>query len=250
MKARYLKRATLEELRQAVPDSLGVYRSGSFSHLEADPSKYFQVNFHVDEPKIVAFEVPDQQGQLFEEYNCLTCYEALPDLSPYEARDERLWTYLTHTSLLEYTRKRWPIPDDDAAAISHVRQHFFGKDKRAIERDNAASRLWWMAFLCQRVPQLSTTEALQVLLYRSDVRANIIERPTASQSIVVFSAILKKLHASYIGQKKLFERAIFRPFMIRINSIGGVKLLDCMSEEQMRELIDRVVDSEMGLAAI
>ena len=73
---------------------------------------------------------------------------------------------------------------------------------------------------------------------------------SSAQSIVVFSAVLKKLHTSYIGQKKLFERAIFRPFMIRTNSIGGVKLLDCMSEEQMRELIDRVVDTEMGLAAI
>jgi hypothetical protein len=152
--------------------------------------------------------------------------------------------------LLDYTRKRWPIPDDDEAAVSHIRKHFFGKDKRAIERDNAVSRLWWMAFLCQRVPQLSMTEALQVLLYRSDVRANIIERPTASQSIVVFSAVLKKLHASYQGQKKLFERAVFRPFMMRINSVGGVKLLDCMSEQQMTELIDRVVDTDLGLTAI
>jgi hypothetical protein len=152
--------------------------------------------------------------------------------------------------LLDYSRKRWPIPDDNEAAVSHIRQHFFGKDRRAIERDNAASRLWWMAFLCQRVRELPMQEALQVLLHRSDVRANIIERPTASQSIVVFSAIIKKLHASYTGQKSLFERAVFRPFMIRINSIGGVKLLDCMSEEQMTELINRVVASDLGLTSI
>jgi len=150
MKARYLKRATLEELREAVPDSLSVYRTGSFHYLEADSSKHFQVNFDADEAKIALFKTPDHQGELFEEHNCLTCYEALPGLTPYEARDERLWAYLTHTSLLDYTRKRWPIPDDDEAAVNQIRQHFFGKDKRAIERDNGASRLWWMAFLCQR----------------------------------------------------------------------------------------------------
>ncbi len=107
-----------------------------------------------------------------------------------------------------------------------------------------------MAFLCQRIPGLSMQAALQVLLHRSDVRANIIERPTASQSIVVFSGIIKKLHASYTGQKKLFERAVFRPFMVRINSIGGVKLLDCMSEQQITELIGRVVETDLGLAVI
>lgn len=250
MKARYFKRATLEELREDVPNSVSIYRTGSFSYLEADSSKFFEANVDVDEAKLAVFQTPDQQGQLFEEHNCLTCYQALAGLTPYEARDERLWAYLTHTWLLDYTRKRWPIPDDDEAAVSHIRQHFFGKDKRAIERDNAVSRLWWMAFLCQRVPQLSMSEALQVLLYRSDVRANIIERPTASQSIIVFSAIIKKLHASYSGQKKLFDRAVFRPFMVRINSIGGIKLLDCMSEQQMTELIDRVVETDLELVAI
>jgi hypothetical protein len=235
MKARYLRRATLEELRDAVPDHIEVYRSGSFPYLDTDFTKFFEVGFDVDEVRIDSFR---------------PCYEALPGLTPYGARDERLWAYLTHTRLLEYARRRWPIPMEDAVGVTHIRQHFFAKDKRAIERDNAASRLWWMAYLCQRIPQLSLPDALRVLLYRSDVRANIIERPTASQSIGVFSAVMKRLHASYIGEKKLFERSVFRPFMIRINSIGGIKLLDCMSETQIAELIDYVVEADLGLASI
>ena len=249
MKARYLRRATLEELRAAVPEHIEIYRSGSFPYLEADFTKFFEVDFDVDQGRIETLRATDG-GEYFEEQNCAACYEALQGLTPYEARDERLWAYLTHTLLLEYARRRWPIPVDDGAAVNHIRQHFFAKDKRAVERDNAASRLWWMAFLCQRVPLLSMPDALEVLLYRSDVRANIVERPTASQSIVVFSAVIKKLHASYIAEKKLFDRAVFRPFMIRINSIGGVKLLDCMSEKQMTELIDRVVETDLGLASI
>ncbi|HLG99799.1 MAG TPA: DUF6339 family protein [Bryobacteraceae bacterium] len=192
---------------------------------------------------------PDDEG-LYEEQNCAISYNALSDLSPYEARDERFWVYLTHTLLLEYARKRWPIPDDDDAAIDHINAHFFAKEKRQIERDNAASRLWWMARLCQRVPGLALNECLEVLLYRSDVRANIIERPTASQSVEVFSAIMKKLHASYKGEKKLFERKTFRSFMIRINSIGGVKLLDCMGEPQLAGLLSTVIEGDLGLAAL
>jgi hypothetical protein len=38
--------------------------------------------------------------------------------------------------------------------------------------------------------------------------------------------------------------------MTRVNSIGGVKLLDCMTEKQIAELIDNVVASDLGLASI
>ena len=250
MKARYLKRATLEELRDKVPENVEVYRSGSFSHFESDHSTFFEGRFDINEAELGAFRMPDSPSQLHEEDNCRTCYEAMGDLTPYEARDERLWVYLTHTRLLEYTRERWPIPVNDEEAVTFIRTHFFAKDKRSIERNNSVSRLWWMAFLCRRVPELTMEEALQIFLYRADVRANLVERPTASQSVVVFSAIIKKLHTSYLAEKKLFDRKFFRQLMVRINSIGGIKLLDCMSEQQMTALIDHVVASDLGLASV
>ncbi len=250
MKARYLRRATLEELREAVPDNLELYRAGSFPPLLVDYSKFFEIGFEIHDTKLAELRPPDGGDQLFEEHNCIVCYAALPDLSPYEARDERFWAYLTHTLMLNYARQRWPIPADDTVAVDHIRAHFFAKEKRQVERDNAASRLWWMAYLCQRVTHLSLQEALEVLLHRSDVRANIIERPTASQSTVVFSSILRKLHSSYQGERKLFERSIFRRLMIGINSIGGVKLLDCLTEPQMLELIDQVVEQDLQLSLV
>ena len=71
--------------------------------------------------------MPDSPTVLHEEQNCLACYDAMPGLTPYEARDERLWVYLTHTWLLVYTRTRWPIPIDDKGAITYIRTHFFGR---------------------------------------------------------------------------------------------------------------------------
>jgi hypothetical protein len=79
---------------------------------------------------------------------------------------------------------------------------------------------------------------------------NIIERPTASLNSVVFGAIIRKLHASYRGEKKLFERMCFRGLMRRINSVGGVKLLDCMTEAQLDALINEIVDLDLRLASV
>ena len=61
---------------------------------------------------------------------------------------------------------------------------------------------------------------------------------------------MKKLHASYLGEKKLFERNVFRPFMMRLNSIGGVKLLDCMSEKQLANVIGNVIERDLELASL
>jgi hypothetical protein len=249
MKARYLKGAILEELRQNIPNNLERYRSGSFEYLRTDFSNWFEGTFDLDENQLSRLHTPDASEQHDEEH-CARCYRALSGLSPYEARDERFWVYLTHTILLDYTRKRWPIPEDDALAIGHIRTHFFAHDKRQIERDNAASRLWWMARLCQRVSGIPLEDCLEVLLYRSDVRANIIERPTVSLNSVVFGAIIRKLHISYRAQKKLFERICFRGLMRRINSIGGVKLLECMTEDQLGALIDEIISSDLRLGSV
>jgi Family of unknown function (DUF6339) len=180
----------------------------------------------------------------------MICFKALSKLTGYEARDERFWSYLTHTLLLDYTRRRWPLPAGKAAAVAHVKKHFFARDKRQVERDNAASRLWWMARLCERVTSLPLKDCLEVLLFRSDVRANIIERPTASQCPELFSAIISKLHVSLNGEQKLFDRAIFRPFMRKLNSIGGVMLLDCMNEQQLASIVSGIIKNDFGLQSL
>jgi hypothetical protein len=138
--------------------------------------------------------------------------------------------YLSHTLLLSYARARWPIPADNEAAVKHIKTHFFCIGARGIERDNAASRLWWQASICSRVDSISFEEALTCFLHKSDVRANIVERPTTSQNIHVFSAVIRKLHESYKSDEQLFERKRFRSIMEELNLIGGVKLLAALSE--------------------
>lgn len=151
--------------------------------------------------------------------------KALGNLKPYVARDLRMWCYLTHMNLLSYSRSRWPIPTNDEDAVSHIRRHFFGEGNRGIERDNAVSRLWWMAYICSRAEGLDIDNALDAFLYRGDVRANIIERPTTSQNVQVLSAVLRELSDSLASDKTFHE---LRHAMKRINLKGGYVLLDAL----------------------
>jgi len=236
MKARYLRQAVVDQLFDEVPANLGSYRSGTFAHLLHDPALFFEGTFEVKEAVLSQLRPPEGQ-ELFDAENCALCLNALTDATPYEARDERLWTYITHTYALEYTRARWQIPDDDGKAVSAVRTHFFGKGARGIDRDNSVSRLWWMGHLCNRVSTLPIGDSLKVLLHMSDVRANIIERPTISQNGQIFQAIIHALKRSFDSDMLIFQRAVFRPLMVSLNSVGGYRLLDCMSGSETEDLL-------------
>jgi len=245
-KTRFLHHAALERLRETVPENLDTYRSGSFDHLLIDNSLYFGGKLDIDTELLSKLSGPCD-GELHDVENCQVCFASMSGLTPYEARDERLWAYITHTYMLEYARERWPIPEDPAVAIGHVRAHFFGREQRQIERDNAASRLWWMAHLCAREKGLQLSDSVRVFLYRTDVRASIIERPTMSQNLNLFSAIVQRLYDSYTGRKRLFERTTFRRLMREINSIGGVQLLDAMTETQIGDIIDGILYGQIGV---
>jgi hypothetical protein len=249
MKIKIARGSVVHNLRKSVEANLHRYRSGDFSYLILDPSQHLELPVESDDARLLDVRLPTGDDH-HEVENCIAVYKHLGSLTPYDARDERLWVYLAHTSFLAYSRARWPIPEEDDKALAHIHTHFFARANRQIERDNAVSRLWWMAHLCTRVTGVDQVDALRVFLMRSDVRANIIERPTIAQSASVFSVILKGLIRSATGQKMLFERTTFRKVMMELNSIGGFKLLDALPESEVIRIFDDVVTKRLGIAEV
>jgi hypothetical protein len=249
MKLRYLRDASVAGLRSSVAENLDRYRSGDFTFLDLDSSQFHELPVETNDSALASVKLPTPDDD-HEVANCLAIHSYLEQLSAYEARDERLWAYLTHTVLLPYTRARWPIPGEDEKAVAHIETHFFARTNRQIERDNAISRLWWMAHLCTRVHGVSQEAALEAFLFRADVRANIVERPTLAQATNVFAVILKTLIKSAAGKKALFERATFRRVMMELNSVGGFKLLDALPEPELDKIFTDVVSNRVGLAAL
>lgn len=257
MKIPFLHATTVAQLKEEIPANLDNYRSGNFDVLIEDESLTF-----------IPDDCPEGSEKLFAKINILDShgmtktdransdvvysemiFEAInkDTISPYIAKDERFWIYITHTLLLEYSRNRFPISDNDEKAIKEIKKHFFCSDlNRGLERDNTASRIWWNAYLASRVDSLSLSEVLNILLYRTDVRASIIERPTTSQNSIIFSGIIKTLNLSFKTEEKLlFERGIFRPFMKELNILGGIKLLEYMTEDESKKLISNLLASEV-----
>lgn len=246
----YLKEDSLNLLKSSIKANLDRYRTGGFGSCFDDATqatRELKGKFRLAQLKKLK---KPSANSLFDPENSEIAFKALSKLTPMQAREERIWSYLCHFDCLDYVRARWPVPNDDADAVKHILTHYFASAGRGTERDNGISRLWWMGFIADRVEGIGLSETLEVLMYKADVRANIIERPGSSTSVSVLSAILRQLKISYKGKRLLHERDPFRDFMKEINSIGGVQLLQSLSSSHLNKIMEKIISNRLGFSEI
>jgi hypothetical protein len=105
-------------------------------------------------------------------------------LTPMEAGDFRLWSYLTHGPYFKYSQARWPCPHESQKAQNHIKEHWFYY-KGGLRR-NAISRLWLAGHLThepwRKNDELSCYENgdpyhyTKILLSNQQVFQDLVER--------------------------------------------------------------------------
>ena len=171
--------------------------------------------------------------------NALVVYNALRDLTPHQASIERMWVYLCHFDCPHYVSARWLSrrPDNEEQAVREIRNHFFVSGNRGLIRDNGISRLWWLGKIAYGVDPDHPDQFLTLLLYRQDVRSALIERPSVSMNLKLLRAVYAVMRDHWENGAKLFEREVFRGWMIALNRRGGVVLLDALPEAALDRLL-------------
>ena len=198
-------------------------------------------------PALDELEVDHSKPSANDGANALHVFNALRNLNLRQAADERLWVYLCHIVNPRYVAERWLAirPDLDEKAAIMVRNHYFVGSNRAVVRDNGLSRLWWLGRIANDVDESAPGHFLTILLHRQDVRSALIERPSVSTNIRVLRAVYAVMREHWGGDRRLFEREIFRGWMRGLNRRGGVVLLDALPEQQLAELV-----SELALESL
>lgn len=258
-----LKEKKMEILRASVPKNLGRYQSKS--------PKWEEILGPEDNAYVTHVEVQDNYSRCFgdddfsavltergrrgeertkfmkqEPARCEAIFDALK-LTPQQAADERIWVYLTHFVFWNYSRARWPLPDDnDEKKIQSVDAHFFVPSLRGMVRDNAISRLWWMAHICTGLDH-NRRDALDALLLQEDARKEVIERASFCRSKRVFNSIMKFMILSCKGNQQLHERLNFRKFTVCLNRIGGIRVLEAMPKNKLEDEIRKIIKKDLGL---
>ena len=240
-KLRYFTAEVVEDTRSRIAENLDWYYAP-----QGGPPSFAAVGglreSSLPAPALAEKLVTDARRPSFTDVdNALVVYDSLSGLTPHQASIERMWTYLCHCECPKYVVARWlhHRPDKDEDAVREVRNHFFAVGNRALIRDNAVSRLWWLGKIAHDIDPENPREFLTILLHRQDVRSALIERPSVSTNRRVLSGIYKVMREHWSDGSALFVRDAFRSWMIALNRRGGVVLLDALPEETLLELLRR-----------
>ena len=252
VKPRFVKHATLRELRAHIRVNLDRYRVGEFGEL-LDPANLNQSYFELSEGNIdlnmfKALSAPEKNDYK-EAENAEVVFNALTELSPYHAKDERLWVYLCHTVGLAHIRKRHRkiFDADPEKAVKEIEKVFFVVGGlRGFERTNALARLWSYGNIASKNLGVPLKQTLEVFLHQTDVRAQIVERPSTFVNPAVFSALMRFMTIQYkdIKSRELFFNRkegvmpFYRKLFARLNELGGVTLLGAMNPSALDKIMN------------
>ncbi len=258
MTFKLMKRGVVHRLYLDIEKNLDRYVSGNFEDL-LDGTDFVR---DIDETEVDENDFASlnpERGGAHDAENAFIVFKAMKGMTPYLARDERIWAYLTHTCCLDFTRKRWLRAEQDEEKLSRlIRSHFFARigGDRAFERNNALSSLWWWAYISSHYEKAPLHETLDAFLKYTDLRSSIVERPTTSRSKKVFSALMDSVFKRLYEEPKpeFFVRrgntGIYREWLKSINRYGGIRLFDAREANDLSELFENLaVAAEQNASA-
>src|SRR5580692_6429389 len=118
-KAKYV-----EELFRGVKsgNTLPLYENDAF---ELNEEKLVQSSA-IYKPENAAFRMPGGDG-MHDFENAKILFNAYRDLTPLQASDIRLWTYLAHADYYPYMKRRWPKAggEEDKSPSRYILDHWF-----------------------------------------------------------------------------------------------------------------------------
>lgn len=256
MRIDFLTDDALIKLRADLHDNLGRYRAN-------DQAYFIDVLASMDGLKQSRYTCPDFTLDMSADdptetdiTNVKRVYEAMRELSPAVASDERLWTGFAHSEFWDYVQYRQKdsihkiIDEDESIKKQDAKvgsSFFFTNGHRRSLFVHCLSRLWWIGYITYdeeardpyhltRLTALSSGHAFvstAMLFASSNMTAN------KAIALGVLDSIEKRQE---MGEK--IERKHFVASLKYLNNMGGLTLLDMLNREDVTSIVDDYLASD------
>ncbi len=213
--------------------------SGDYSNYELDQfpcaEEFPKGDTEISMPK-VELVFPEGKDNLKDLENTKIVYDAYRGLTPTQASDARLWTYLTHVTFWDYMKMRWP-PSEAKRPLNRIRDRYFLRslNLETLTR-NGISRLWWYGYLTYDENRNNPWELAEILLSRVDLAAGITERAIGCNA-EIRNAILEFLSEN---PEVLKSENRTRELLVKLNLVGGVTNLPFLNKEEIKALLEEI----------
>ncbi len=230
-------------LEQEAIDDLKMNFSEYKPHFHDDTNQWFVNRFNekgwLKESKITCkdFEMNrDDSYDISDRKNTEIVYEALKDLKPANALDERLWAGMLFGQLWEYVRYRRAeeLESDDERKV--LNSFLFLRGTKRSCFINCLSRLWWAGYLLYDEKAKYHYSALDLIsesAFPSNVMLLSSNNFMANKDIalgVMDSIKERKDKGDKVGRYHFVEVNKY------LNCIGGITLLDTLSRDEAHKI--------------
>jgi hypothetical protein len=233
---KFLSEAKLAELRGSVSSNLHRYASGHFLDLERENGWAIESSIVRVEIGLFAELDGSQRSAEADVRNSILVHRALGGMTPALAREERVWTRLTHVEGLEYCRARWLSGLEGQDLLKSVANHMFAQGLTGIRDDNALSRLWWNMHIAAIADPADPVGALRLIVKTADIRKQFVERSGSASRRPLARAVVRLMRRN---EWITSSESAFRQFMKALNRDGGGVLFEALGPSDADMLMDR-----------
>ena len=236
MSVRYLSTRALNALCEGISLGQSAYLRGRADTLLSPLGTAAVHESRIPGGEPPALQMPDDSGKRDSE-NVRLVHTWLGHLTPVQASDARLWTYLTHSVYSGYTAVRWPI-DAEADVTRRIRERYFveGESLASITR-NSIARLWWFGHLTHDPLRADRYELADVLLKVQDMQQAFLERAIGRSRKILHAALRLWQHRLEQGGTPVSQSKAIQRWARLIRLHGAVVLLDALSEKHLENLL-------------
>lgn len=176
--------------------------------------------------------------------NCKILYKNFSFLNESQASDERLWAGLCHSVFYNYVRKRWDYhtkqPKTQKEAVSNIKSRFFfsGGTRAGLYR-NTLAKCWWVGRNTFDGSCSNHFEKLDIIGINdiSSKISDIFYSNNFSSNPTILAGIVNGIKYFKDEGVQITLREHIRPSLQLLNAVGGGLILDCLSEDDIAEIM-------------
>lgn len=242
MQIKVLKDAAISVLKKDIKDNKNKYLTNTrwiddYFKGKQMPNYFINTNIYIKDFTLL------KGDQSNDAKNAVILHKAMSNLLPIHARDEKLWTYMTHTIGYEYMKSRWKVESiDDKESRIESRYFFQGKTDNNIIKSstipyvrNGLSRLWWAGHIVYDDTLENPYEYIEELFVSQDMFVGLCERDIAKNKKMVL-AILKNIREYKIKDIPK-NTELVRNILKDINFTSALVVYDSLDDEALYENI-------------
>jgi hypothetical protein len=233
MNLNYMKNDAVAQLRENMMNNIKYYKTGQ-AWINSYLTDVFGMEKWYLESRItfnkVQLEIVDgniREISKTDANNAKLIHSSLRSLTPAQAVDPRIWTYLTHAVYPEYMSARWLNQKEEVS--KGTLERFFANNNREIIR-NGIARLWWYGYLTYDPTRDDPYELTDFLLSNQNIAQALLERNLGNNKewLKNMLDVLMKFKDEF---PNVMHSVNIKALAKHINFTGGVIVLDCLSEE-------------------